>query len=152
MVTKPPQAEGADALSEAVARTLHEREGTAKAWGLKFEGAGEGWARCSMVIRDDMLNGQGFAHGGMMFALADTAFGWACNSRNTRAVAQQASIAFLSPVERGETLTAHAREITLAGRSGVYDVQITADDQRMVAVFQGLSRTVRGAVIEEKKE
>lgn len=141
-----------DALGERIAQAMHGLEGTAKAWDLRFEGAGEGWARCSMVVRQDMLNGHGTAHGGMIFSLADTAFAWACNSRNVKTVAQHASIAFLSPVEKGEKLIAEAREEAAAGRSGIYTVRVSGEDGRDVAIFQGVSRSIGGAVIETDKE
>ena len=136
-----------DELAEIIAERMHADEKTSAAWGLAFEGAGEGWARASMKIRDDMLNGHGVAHGGMIFALADTAFAWACNARNVVTFAQNATISFLSKVEPGETLVAEAREAGVAGRAGVYDVRVTADDGRVVAVFQGLSRTGGGKVV-----
>ncbi len=139
---------GQDARALAIASRLHALETTAGAWGLALEDAGEGWARCSMVVRDDMLNGHGSCHGGMIFSLADTAFAWACNSRNVKTFAQHASISFLSPGKLGEKLVASAREDAAEGRSGVYTVTVTGDDGRMVAVFQGLSRTAGGAVVE----
>ena len=138
-----------DALGRAVARKLHASEGTSAAWDLRLIDAGAGWARCSMVVRDDMLNGLKTAHGGMIFALADTAFAWACNSRNVATFAQQASITFLSPGQAGEKLTAEAREDGVEGRAGVYTVKVTGEDGRTVAIFQGLSRTAGGPVVEE---
>ena len=138
-----------DALGRAVAARLHSLEGTAAAWDLALIDAGAGWARCSMVVRDDMLNGLNTAHGGMIFALADTAFAWACNSRNVATFAQQASISFLSPGKAGEKLTAEAREDGAEGRSGVYTVKVTGEDGRTVAIFQGLSRTAGGPVIKD---
>ncbi len=140
----------ADALANKIARHMHAAEKTSAAWGVELVGAGEGWARASMKIRDDMLNGHGVAHGGMIFALADTAFAWACNARNVVTFAQAATISFLSKAEPGETLVAEAREAGVAGRSGVYDVRVTANDGRVVAVFQGLSRTGGGEVINEE--
>lgn len=141
-----------DARAEKVAQWLHAREGTANAWDLAFEGAGAGWARAGMVLRADMANGHGAAHGGMIFALADTAFAWACNSRNVKTVAQQASITFLSAGKIGERLTAEAREEALAGRSGVYKVTVTGEDGRIVALFQGVSRALGDAVIQDENE
>ena len=138
-----------DALAHRVAATLMAREGTAPAWGLTLEEAREGYARVSMVLRPDMLNGHRTAHGGMIFALADTAFAYACNSRNEATVAQQASIVFLSPGREGERLIAEAREGARAGRGGAYIVEVRSGDGRAVAQFQGLSRTVGGPVIEE---
>ncbi len=139
-----------DALARAIAQKLHTQEGTTKAWDLKLKDAGVGWARCSMTLREDMLNGHGTAHGGMIFALADTAFAWACNSHNVTTFAQQASISFLSPGKLGENLTAEAREDVREGRTGVYTVKVTGEDGRNVAIFQGLSRTAGGPVIEEE--
>ncbi len=140
----------ADTLARRVAERLLAREGTGPAWGVEIEAAGEGWARVSIVVRPDMLNGHGTAHGGMVFALADTAFAYACNSRNVTSVAQSASIAFLSPARAGERLTAEAREAAVAGRSGVYHVAVRGEDGRAVAEFQGLSRAVGGPVIDEE--
>lgn len=134
-------------LGKAVAEAMHQTEGTSKAWDLKLEDAGEGWARASMILREDMMNGHGVAHGGMIFALADTAFAWACNSRNVKTVAHHASITFLSAGQKGERLVAEAQEETIAGRSGVYSVKVTGEDGRPVAIFQGLSRSIGGSVI-----
>jgi acyl-CoA thioesterase len=138
-----------DAMAKAVAKKLHSLEGTSPAWDLKLEDAGFGWARVSMIIRADMLNGLGTAHGGMIFALADTAFAYVCNSRNVATFAQHASISFLSAGREGERLTAEAREDAAEGRTGVYNVRVTGEDGRVVAIFQGLSRTAGGPIINE---
>src|SRR5579875_140244 len=137
-----------DVLALRVAQAMLAREGTGPAWGLELEAARLGYARAAMRLRPDMLNGHGTAHGGMVFALADTAFAYACNSRNETTVAQQASITFLSPAREGERLTAEAIELSKSGRSGVYRVSVTGEDSRPVAEFTGLSRTVGGAVVE----
>ena len=138
-----------EALGLAVASALRVREASSDFLGLTLDGAGEGWARCSMVVRAEMLNGLETCHGGLIFSLADTAFAWACNSRNVKTFAQAASISFLSPARAGETLTADAREESAQARTGVYTVRVTAEDGRVVAVFQGLSRTAGGAVVED---
>lgn len=134
-------------LARRIADTLLSREGTGPTWGIKIEDANVGYSRISMQIRDDMLNGHRIAHGGMIFALADTAFAYACNSRNVSTVAQSANIVFLSPGKSGERLTAEAKEKTLEGRTGVYDITVRGDDGRTVAEFQGISRAIRGEVI-----
>jgi acyl-CoA thioesterase len=136
-----------DALARRVADHLRAREGTGKAFDIVIEEVREGYARIHMVVRADMLNGHGVAHGGMIFTLADTAFAYACNSRNVSTMANQASIVFLSPGKEGERLTAEAREQAVSGRSGVYQIRVTGEDGRDVAAFQGLSRSVGGAVI-----
>lgn len=137
-----------DHLALSVAKRMLAQEGTGAAWDLRIEQARAGRTRVSMIITDAMLNGHGMAHGGLIFALADTAFAYACNSRNIKTVAQSASISFLCPVKRGEKVIAEAREEATAGRSGVYSVTVSGEDGRVVAVFQGLSRSIGGAVVE----
>jgi acyl-CoA thioesterase len=139
---------GADDLARCVAKHLLSREGTGPAWGIEIEEAREGYARIAMMVRPDMLNGHAIAHGGMIFALADTAFAYACNSRNVSTVAQQASIVFLAQAKAGERLVAQAREQALSGRSGVYAVGVTTADGRKIAEFQGLSRSLNQRVME----
>jgi acyl-CoA thioesterase len=137
----------ADELARRVAATLLGREGTGPAWGVEIEDAREGYARIRMVLRDDMLNGHRIGHGGMIFALADTAFAYACNSRNENTVAQSATISFLAAAQSGDVLVAEARELSRSGRSGVYQVSVKSGDGRAIAEFSGLSRTIGGAVI-----
>ena len=138
-----------DIRAARIAEAMLQAEGTGPAWGIEIEEAREGYARIAMRMRPDMLNGHGIAHGGMIFALADTAFAYACNSRNIRTVAAQASIVFLDPARPGERIVAEAEEQALAGRSGVYGVQLRGEDGRMIATFQGLSRSIGGAVVGE---
>jgi acyl-CoA thioesterase len=137
-----------DALARRIADAMLAQEGTGPAWGVEIEAVREGYARIAMTLRPDMLNGHGIAHGGMIFALADTAFAYACNSRNVATVAQQASIVFLSTAQAGERLIAEAREAATQGRTGVYEIAVTANG-RAVAQFQGLSRTVGGKVLKD---
>ncbi len=137
----------ANDIAARVAATMLSREGTGPAWGIAIEEAREGYARISMRLRASMLNGHGTAHGGMIFALADTAFAYACNSRNVKTVAAQASISFLDAAREGELLTAEAQEQALAGRSGVYNASVRGEDGRFIAIFQGLSRTIGGPII-----
>ena len=138
----------ANELANRVARTMLAAEGTGPAWGLKLEEVREGYARVSMVIRADMLNGHGFAHGGMIFALADSAFAYVCNGANHASMAAQASIVFLDKVSEGETLIAEATEVAREGRAGVTRVAVRAGDGRTVAEFTGYSRTLGGPVVE----
>lgn len=137
----------ADELARRVAQTLLQREGTGPTWGIAIDDAREGYARIRMTLRDDMLNGHRIGHGGMIFALADTAFAYACNSRNENTVAQNASISFLAPARPGDVLIAEAREVSRAGRTGVYHVSVRTEDNRAIAELTGLSRTIGGSVI-----
>src|SRR3954449_10227001 len=102
-------------IADKVARAMLAAEGTGPAWGVEIEEAREGYARIRMIVRADMLNGHGSAHGGMIFALADSAFAYACNGRNLRTVAAQASIVFLDAAREGDVLIAEAKEAVLVG-------------------------------------
>ncbi len=138
----------ANELAAKVAAAMLAAEGTGTAWGIRIEEARSGYARVSMQLRDDMLNGHRIAHGGIVFALADTAFAYVCNGRNERTVAAQAGIVFLGSAEAGETLIAEAEELATSGRSGVTRVAVRTADGSAVAEFTGYSRTIGGAVVE----
>ena len=138
----------ADELANKIAHTMLAAEGTGPAWGLTIEEVREDYARVSMVVRADMLNGHGFTHGGIIFALADSAFAYVCNGANHASMAAQASIVFLDKVREGETLIAEATEVAREGRAGVTRVAIRAGDGRTVAEFTGYSRTLGGPVID----
>ena len=138
----------ANELAERVARAMLAAEGTGPAWGIIIEEARAGYARLAMAVRADMLNGHGIVHGGMVFALADTAFAYVCNGGNEKTVAAQASIVFLGSASEGETLVAEAVESARSGRSGVTRVAVRTADGRPVAEFTGYSRTLGGAVVE----
>jgi acyl-CoA thioesterase len=109
--------------------------------GMVVEAVTPGEARLSMAVEPRMLNGHGICHGGFIFALADSAFAYACNSRGQATVAQTCTITYLRPVREGDRLIATARELALAGRSGLYDVQV-ASEAGVVAEFRGQSRAV----------
>ena len=137
-----------DELASQVARGMLGQEGTGPAWGIVIEEARAGYARLAMVVRPEMLNGHRIVHGGMVFALADTAFAYVCNGRNEKTVAAQASIVFLGSAEEGEKLIAEGEEAATAGRSGVTRVSVRTADGRPIAEFTGYSRTLGGAVVE----
>lgn len=138
----------ADEVADKVARAMLAAEGTGPAWGIEIEEAREGYARIRMTIRADMLNGHKRAHGGMIYALADTAFAYACNSRNLATVGAQATMVFLDASGEGDVLIAEAQEAALVGRSGVYNVSVRTDAGRAIAEFQGFSRSIGGAFVE----
>ncbi len=138
----------ADEIADKVARAMLAAEGTGPAWGIEIEDAREGYARIRMTLRPEMLNGHGKAHGGMIYALADTAFAYACNSRNLRSVGAQATMVFLDGAVAGETLVAEAREAALVGRSGVYNVGVCTAEGRPIAEFQGFSRSIGGTFVD----
>jgi len=137
----------ANELAAKVAQRMLADEGTGPAWGIVIEETRAGYCRLSMTLRDDMLNGHRTAHGGMVFALADTAFAYVCNGKNERTVAAQASIVFLGSAEAGETLIAEGEEVATAGRGGVTRVSVRTADGRVIAEFTGYSRTIGGALV-----
>jgi acyl-CoA thioesterase len=112
----------ADDLARRVAEAMLANEGTGAAWGIVLEEARLGYARISMALRADMMNGHGAVHGGITFALADTAFAYACNSRNQTTVGHQATISYLASAGVGDVLVAEAKETALVGRTGTYHV------------------------------
>jgi acyl-CoA thioesterase len=115
-----------------------------QALGMTLDEVGPGTATLRMTVREDMVNGHGIGHGGLTFALADSAFAFACNSYNRRTVAAGAEIRFRRPTRTGDILVATAVERERDNRDGTYDVTVTAGDE-VVATFVGRSREIGGA-------
>lgn len=137
-----------DDLARACADAMWKEDNASSGLGMKIVEIGPGSARLTMTVRPDMVNGQRIAHGGFIFTLADTAFAFACNSHNQRAVAAQGNITFIRPGKLGDRLVATAREISRSGRSGIYDVQVKVG-QDVIAEFRGHSRVVPGTWLPE---
>jgi acyl-CoA thioesterase len=106
-----------------------------------------GRATMAMTVKPHMVNGQGIAHGGFIFTLADSAFAFACNTHNQRTVAQHGAITFVNPARLGDALVARAVERARTGRSGIYDVTVTRDEGFIIAEFRGHSRTIEGELV-----
>jgi acyl-CoA thioesterase len=132
-----------DDLARACADAMWKEDDASKDLGMEIVEIGPGRATLTMTVRPEMVNGQRIAHGGFIFTLADSAFAFACNSHNDRAVAAQGNITFLRPGKLGDKLVATAREISRSGRSGIYDVRVTAGET-IIAEFRGHSRTIPG--------
>jgi acyl-CoA thioesterase len=131
-------------LARACAEAMWKEDDASKGLGMEIVEIGPGQATLAMTIAPHMVNGQRIAHGGFIFTLADSAFAFACNSHNERVVAAQGSITFIRPGKLGDRLIATAREISRSGRSGIYDVRVTAGDD-VIAEFRGHSRVIGGA-------
>ena len=134
-------------LAEQAAAALFERDSAVKALGMRIVAVQPGGARISMRVRPDMLNGHGSCHGGLIFALADTAFAYACNSHNERTVAAAASIDFLAAAGEGDELTAEAFELWRARRNGIYEITVSNQDGERIALFRGRSHRIDGQVV-----
>jgi acyl-CoA thioesterase len=141
----------AQTLAEQCAQAMYARDRASQTAGMTIDAVAPGYARMSMTLLPQMMNGHDIAHGGAIFALADSSFAFACNSRNVASVAQQCSITYISPGRPGEKLVAECKESNLTGRYGIYDVTITGDDGRVVAIFRGHSVAVRGDVLNGKE-
>jgi acyl-CoA thioesterase len=135
------------ALAEAAGRAMYAEDRASQWLGVELLEIGPGRARMRMRVREDMVNGHGIGHGGFTFALADSAFAFACNSRNEVTVALGCQISFTAPTRLGDVLTAEAREAARAGRTGVYDVTVANQDGTVVALFRGNSYRTKGHVI-----
>lgn len=137
-------------LAEACASTLYERDAASQAMGMRLLSVAPGAARIGMSVRADMLQGVGTCHGGHLFALADSAFAFACNTYNEVTVAIGCSIDYVAPAHLGDTLTAQATEQSRSGRTGNYDVRIENQNGQLIALFHGKSYKVRGTLLDEE--
>lgn len=135
------------ALAELAGRAMYERDPASQAMGARLDAISPGRARMSMIVKADMLNGHKTCHGGYIFSLADSAFAFACNSRNLVTVGASCTIDYLAPAFEGDQLIATAVEYSLAGRTGIYDVQVSNQDGKPIAIFRGRSYRVKGNVV-----
>lgn len=131
-----------EAAEGAAARAMFGRDAASQAMGMELVEARTGYARVTLRVREDMIQGHATCHGGYVFALADSAFAFACNSHGYAAVAAGCSIEYLAPVVLGEALTAEARAVEVTGGGGVYDVAVRNRAGRTVALFRGRSRRI----------
>ena len=139
--------DSAQYTARAVAEAMIGKCGFSQLLGMRIVDTGPDFAIVEMTLEARHLNGFSIAHGGAIFALADTAFAHACNSDNIVTVAQQCQVNFLKPGKAGDTLTATARGRSRSGRTGLYDVTITSVDGTVIAEFRGMSRTLSTPVI-----
>jgi acyl-CoA thioesterase len=137
------------ALAERVAAGMYARDRASQAMGMEIAAIGPGYAELTMTVRADMLNGHAICHGGFIFTLADSAFAFACNSYNLTTVASGCAIDFVEPAREGDVLAAMARERSVSGRMGVYDIEVTNQRGETVAYFRGKSYRIKGHVIED---
>jgi acyl-CoA thioesterase len=139
-------ARDAAATARLAAETMWAGDNASRGLGMEIVDVGPGRATLAMTVTAAMTNGHDTAHGGFIFALADSAFAFACNAYGEVTVAAHCSITFIRPGRRGDRLVAEAREVSRAGRSGIYDVTVSAGGVT-IAEFRGHSRTVGGSFI-----
>lgn len=134
-------------VADACAQAMWDEDKASQGLGMEIEAIRPGFARLSMTVREDMVNGHNICHGGFIFILADSTFAFACNYRNFVTVASGGNIDFVAPARLGEVLTATGEERTRSGRTGVYDVQVENQDGQLVALFRGRSYQTRGQLV-----
>ena len=136
-------------LAEKVIKAMFERDKASKGLDMKIIEVRPGYSRVNMTITANMLNGHDTCHGGYIFTLADSAFAFACNSRNLSTVALGCSIEFLAPALENDVLTAVAIEKSLGGRTGVYDAEVTNQNGKLIALFRGKSYRINAQILPE---
>ena len=138
-----------DQRAKKSAETMWQSDDASKWIGMAIVKVSEACATLELTVEQHHCNGHGMCHGGIIYTLADSAFAFACNSRNQSTVAQHNTITYLAPGQLNDRLTAQATETSLEGRTGIYDVEVTNQNGMVIAQFRGCSRTVKGQIFEE---
>lgn len=136
-------------VAEAARDAMWKDDRASKMLGLQVVAIGPGSATVTMTVREDMLNGHDICHGGLITTLADSAFAFACNAYNEVTVASGFDVNLIAAAKRGDLLTATAREVSKAGRTGVYDIDVVNQRGEPVAAFRGRSYTMKGKPLVE---
>jgi acyl-CoA thioesterase len=131
------------AIAERVGQGMFAEDAASRGLGMHVEAMGPGYAKLSMTVRSDMLNGFKICHGGFITTLADSAFAFACNSSNELTLAAGIVVDFIAPARPGDLLTAEAREVVLAGRTGIYDVTVINQNGQIIAALRGRSHRTK---------
>jgi acyl-CoA thioesterase len=134
-------------LAERVRDHMWAGDRASKALGMEVLAVGPGTATLRMTVREDMLNGHDLCHGGLVTTLADSAFAFACNAYDEVTVASGFTVDLVAPGRLGDVLTARAVEVSKAGRTGVYDIEVRNQRDERIAVFRGRSYTLKGRAV-----
>jgi acyl-CoA thioesterase len=137
-----------DEIAKRCAEIMWPDDQAARGLGISIIAVGPGSATLSMPVRADMVNSHGTCHGGFIFAVADSTFAYACNSFNHRTVAAGVDINFLAPAHLDDILTASGHARHQGGRSGVYDIEVSNQDGKLVAIFRGRAARIKGQLFE----
>ena len=147
MTTNDSAQVAAQRLAERTVREMYARDAASRGLGIEIVEVRPGFVRATMLVRPDMVNGHDLGHGGFIFALADSAFAFSCNSYNAVTVAAGATIDFLAPARKGDRLTATASELWRSRRTGLYEITVTNQDGTVIALFRGRSHQIKGQVV-----
>lgn len=141
----------AEEIARRCAEVMSENDMASRSLGLDLLGVGPGRAEMGMTVTRGMLNAFGMCHGGFIFMLADATFAYASNTQDKVTVAQQCSITYLAAAREGARLTAVGVERRRSGRAGIYDVTVHDEAGATIAEFRGLSRTIKGEILDSKE-
>jgi acyl-CoA thioesterase len=130
------------ALAERSAQALYAPDRASQALGMRIVAVAPQAASVTMAVRPEMCNGHGICHGGLIFALADSAFAFACNSGGEQTLAASCNIDFLEAAHEGDELTAAVRGLWRGGRSGIYEGVVTNQHGARIALFRGRSHRI----------
>lgn len=136
------------ALARRAGQAMYDRDPASQQLGMVLAEIRPGYARMTMPVRQDMLNGHAICHGGYIFMLADSAFAFACNSHNNVTVGASCNIDYIAAAREHDLLTAEAVEVSLTGKTGVYDVRVSNQHGQTVALFRGKSHRIAGHLVE----
>lgn len=136
-------------VAEATREVMWRDDRASQMLGMKVVAIGPGSSVITMTVRPDMLNGHGSCHGGLITTLADSAFAFSCNTYNEVSVAAGFDVNLVAAAYEGDVLTARAREVAKAGRTGVYDIDVTNQKGERIATFRGRSYTAKGKALIE---
>ena len=137
-------------IAEFCAKAMLDADAFTAGTGARLTAISPGKAVMKLSIIKAHLNGHNIVHGGLLFTFADSCFAVACNSLNQKFVSQQGAMTFLAPAFEGDVLTATSDEVSRRGRTGVYDVTITNQNDEKIALFRGLCRSVKGVYIAQE--
>jgi acyl-CoA thioesterase len=140
----PADAAEAQRVAEACRDAMWKVDRASQVLGMQITAIGPGTSSIEMTVREDMLNGHGICHGGLITTLADSSFAFACNAYNEMTVAAGFDVNLMAAARLGDLLTASAREVARSGRTGVYDISVTNQHGAPVAAFRGRSYTMKG--------
>ncbi len=137
-----------DELAMAAAKSMHEADHKViDLLGITIGEVKPNEAVCTMFVGDDMVNSHQYCHGGLVYSLADTAFAYACNSTNRASVTLTATISYIAPAKFGDTLSAYAKVVGETGRTGVCEVAVKNQQDKLIARYQGTCYRLNGAVV-----
>ena len=132
----------AQKIAEKSAQTLWDADNASQNLGMKIEKITAGEAVLTMEVKPEYCNGHSTCHGGFSFTLADSAFAFACNSYNARCVGQHNMVSYVRPAFAGDRLTAHATEIHRGKTSGIYNITVKNQNDKIILEMRGFSHCI----------